>query len=62
MTDEKLLTPKEIAERLSMKPKTVQLWLRQGKIPCGIKLGPRTWRIREKDLDDFIQKAKEPQK
>jgi len=60
MTEEKLLTPEEVAKRLNMKKKTVQLWLRQGRITC-VRLGARTWRVREKDLDDFIKEAKERQ-
>ena len=52
----KMLTTEEVAERLNMHMKTVQLWLRQGRIK-GTKLGPRMWRVRESDLQDFIEQG-----
>lgn len=49
---EKLLTPEEAGERLSVATKTIKDWLRAGKLK-GVKVG-RLWRIREADLDAFI--------
>lgn len=49
---EKLLTPEEAAERLSVSPKGVKNWLRQGKLR-GLKVG-RLWRISESDLSAFL--------
>lgn len=50
---EQLLTPEEAAERLLVKAKTVREWLKSGKIK-GVKMG-RLWRIKLKDLDEFIE-------
>ena len=45
MEDERLLTVKEVAERLRANPQTVRRWLREGKLkgvmPGGEKLGYR---------------------
>lgn len=48
----KLLTPKEIAENLSVSEKTVKMWLLQGKLK-GLKAGI-FWRVREEDLEAFL--------
>ncbi|MBO8183419.1 MAG: helix-turn-helix domain-containing protein [Archaeoglobus sp.] len=53
MTNERLLTPDEVAERLAMSSKTVKDWLRSGKLK-GVKLG-KFWRVRPEDLDEFIR-------
>lgn len=47
-----VFTPERVAERLSVRPKTVRDWLKRGRIK-GIKIG-RLWRIRERDLDAFL--------
>ena len=39
MNDEKLMTTEEVAKMLSITPSCVQMYTRQGKIPC-IKVGP----------------------
>ena len=52
MERDKLLTQKEVAERLTLSPKTVGDWLRAGKLK-GIKIG-RLWRVKESDLQRFI--------
>jgi len=54
---EKLLTPEEVAEILTVKLRTVSEWLRTGKLK-GVKVGA-LWRIRESDLEAFI---KDPRK
>ena len=50
-------SPEEIAEQYSLKPGTVRLWIRQGKLKA-VKLG-NLWRIREEDLNEFIKQEKE---
>ncbi len=50
---EKLLTPEQVAEHLVVAERTVYEWLRSGRLR-GIKLG-RLWRIREADLEAFLQ-------
>lgn len=54
MTDT-LLTRDEVADILRVAPRTVLLWLRQGKLK-GVKLPGRNggWRVRRSDLDEFI--------
>jgi excisionase family DNA binding protein len=47
-----LLTPEEVADRLSVKVTTVREWLKKGEL-TGVKLG-RVWRVREKDLETFV--------
>jgi excisionase family DNA binding protein len=42
---EKLLTIPEAAELLQLHPETVRNWIRDGRLPGGMKLG-RLWRIR----------------
>lgn len=53
MTAEKLLTPEAAAEVLGISPRTLRDWLRAGKIK-GVKVG-KAWRIREVDLQAFIE-------
>ena len=52
----KLLTPQEVAGRLSVNQRTVHLWLRQGKLK-GLKVGPRLWRIRESEFQKFMEQG-----
>jgi excisionase family DNA binding protein len=56
---EKLLTPEDVAERLSVSPKTILKWLRSGQLK-GIKIGGKLWRIREADLEAFLKEPKKP--
>ncbi|NLO87415.1 MAG: helix-turn-helix domain-containing protein [Firmicutes bacterium] len=49
----KLLTPEEAAKRLAVSPETVKKWLRMGKLN-GVKVSV-LWRVREEDLEYFIQ-------
>jgi len=54
---ERLLTPEQAAERLSISPLTVKDWLRSGKLPV-TKVGDKgLLRIRERDLNDYIRDA-----
>ena len=52
---ERIFTPDQVAERLSVSPKTVKDWLRAGKLK-GVKAG-RLWRVRERDLEAFLDKG-----
>ena len=51
---ERLLTPEQVAERLSLSVLTVRDWLRSGRLP-GVKPGGKVWRVREHDLDEYIR-------
>ena len=48
--EDPLLTCAELAERLRLKPATIRLWTRQGKIPV-VRLGPRAVRYRSRDVE-----------
>ena len=56
MTEEKLYTVPEIAERLRISRFTVLNWLRAGRLqgfrPGGTRIG---WRVRESDFDRFVE-------
>jgi acetyl-CoA synthetase len=52
--NEKMLTPKEVTERLSLSVLTVREWIRTGKLK-GEKLG-RLWRIPESKDDELYKK------
>ena len=55
MTEQRLLTVREVAERLRASPETVRRWLRQGRLrgfrPGGTKLG---YRVPEGELQRFF--------
>ncbi len=53
MSNEKLLTPTDVANRLQLNERTVTRWLRTGLLR-GYKIG-KEWRIAAKDLDAFLQ-------
>ena len=58
MNEQRLLTVREVAERLRSSHETVRRWLRQGKLrgfrPGGTKLG---YRVAESELQRFIALA-----
>jgi len=54
--NEKLLTPAQVAERLQITERTVYEWIRGGKLTA-LKLG-RLWRIRQDDLEAFLENAR----
>ena len=56
--NEKLLPPAQVAERLQITERTVYEWIRGGKLTA-LKLG-RLWRIRQDDLEAFLERAKAP--
>ena len=63
MNEQRLLTVREVAERLRSSPETVRRWLRQGKLrgfrPGGTKLG---YRVPESELQRFINTAQTSQR
>jgi excisionase family DNA binding protein len=44
MNDTELLTADQLAERLHLRPRTVQAWARQGRIPV-VRLSPKVVRF-----------------
>lgn len=55
---ERLYTPKEVAEILTIHPITVFKWLRNGKLQ-GVRVGS-LWRIPERVLDDVAKNGTYP--
>jgi excisionase family DNA binding protein len=53
MTDQRLLTPEQVAERLQISRVTVMDFLRKGRLK-GHRVG-RLWRIKEEDLEAFLE-------
>ena len=53
---DRLITPKDAADRLAVSPSTILLWLQTGQLK-GLKAG-KLWRIRESAIDEFL---KEPE-
>ena len=49
------LTIKQAAERLQVSTKTISRRIADGSLPC-VRLGTRTIRIRDVDLNDYINK------
>jgi excisionase family DNA binding protein len=52
----RLLTPEQVAERLSVSRHTVMKWLRDGKI-TGHKLGGKIWRVHPDDVQARLFKG-----
>lgn len=51
---DELLTVYEVASILKAKPGTVRNWIREGKLKA-YKAGKRLWRVRQVDLQFFLQ-------
>ena len=49
------LTIKQAAEKLQVSTKTISRRIEDGSLPC-VRLGARTIRIRDVDLNDYINK------
>lgn len=50
---DKVYTPQQVAEILSISDRTIMEWLRAGRIK-GVKVG-KYWRVMEQDLEVFLQ-------
>lgn len=58
MSQDKLLTVEEVAERLSVNVDTVRRWIRNKELTA-IELGRRAgYRITQTDLEEFINKRR----
>jgi len=58
---EVLLTPKEVAQRFHVNPKTVTRWAKAGKLTAIRTLGGHR-RYRESEIIEKLREFKEPQK
>ena len=55
MSEDKLLTPPQVAQRLQVNERTVTQWLRRGHLR-GFKIG-KEWRVSARDLDNFLEQS-----
>lgn len=53
MSENPLLTPPQVAQRLQVNERTVTQWLRKGHLR-GFKIG-KEWRVSQRDLDAFLE-------
>ena len=58
-TQSEWLTAKEAAQHLRVKPRTLLLWVRQGKVKAFVLSGTRrrVWRFRRADFDAALVEA-----
>ena len=55
MSDERILTVPEVAERLKVRPEAIRRWIRAGKLPAFLPGGTKTgYRIKASELEQFI--------
>jgi len=50
-------TPKQIAEKLNVHPRTIRRWIREGRLRA-IQPGPRTYRIAKEDFESFLEERR----
>ncbi len=55
MTEDKLLTPPQVAQRLQVNERTVIQWLRNGYLR-GFKVC-KEWRVSSRDLEAFLEQS-----
>jgi excisionase family DNA binding protein len=53
LPDDYTLTVSEVAERFRLKPATIRLWIREGKLPAR-RFGERKYLIRESDVTELV--------
>jgi len=51
------LTPQEVSDLLQVSVQTVRRWIKEESLPA-YKVGPRVWRIRTIDLDEWLDKQR----
>ena len=49
------LTPQEVAAKLKINERTVRRLLRDGALPGGLRIGPKTWRVSAIALKAYIE-------
>ena len=54
-SEDKLLTPPQVAQHLQVDERTVTEWLRRGHLR-GFKIG-KEWRVSSRDLDAFLKQS-----
>ncbi len=56
----RLFTLDQVAARLGMSAQTVWRWVARGRLPA-VRLGARSVRIRQEDLDEFVRERTDAQ-
>ena len=55
--EQSFLNPQEISGLLRVSVQTVRRWIKEGSLPA-YKVGPRMWRIRKTDLDEWLDRQR----
>ncbi len=55
MTEDKLLTPPQVAQRLQVNERRVTQWLHRGHLR-GFKIG-KEWRVSSRDLEAYLEQS-----
>jgi PTS system nitrogen regulatory IIA component len=58
MTEERLMSIKEVAEYLQVDMSTLYLWSQRGQIPA-MKVG-KMWRFRRSEIDAWLDEHRKP--
>jgi excisionase family DNA binding protein len=56
LEEQSFLTPQEVSNLLHVSVQTVRRWIKEEKLPA-YRVGPRMWRIRAVDLDEWLQRS-----
>jgi excisionase family DNA binding protein len=62
MVDERWFTVEQIADLLQVHPETVRSWLRSGRLKGRAFGGKTGWRVRESELNAFLEREDRPGK
>jgi len=55
--EQSFLNPQEISGLLRVSVQSVRRWIKEGSLPA-YKVGPRMWRIRKTDLDEWLDRQR----
>ena len=58
MTDDQLMSVKELADYLNVNISTVYQWSQQGQVPA-MKIG-KMWRYRRAEIEDWLNQSRSP--
>jgi len=58
-TDQPLLTPTQVAEKLAVSTRTVYLWIEEGRLPA-VRLSERVMRVPSQAVDELIAASTRP--
>jgi excisionase family DNA binding protein len=56
LEEQPFLTPQEVSALLHVSVQTVRRWIKDETLPA-YRVGPRMWRIRAADLDEWLQRS-----